>query len=255
MTSEATHPLRETYESLRDSVENTEARAAWLDADRRKANLSETYRTLKDDPRYTEEHKASQMWERYEKESEHIQAAGQKARDLLEKEAKGHEMMALPHPKGENLHGVSTERLIAAQNEASRIARKLDRLENMSGPKSFKPAPSQVLKDEYAKGIEVGGVEGAARCKGVLMAADELGIPEEAFLDDLRTPEQHKRLDKARRALFMAQHIGSHIPEPPLRRRPGASQGMGTYGAGNKLILPKSRTKPTAKSPPGWISR
>ena len=247
--------VQPTYEQVRDSVENNEARAAWLDADRRKANLSETYRTLKDDVRYTEEHKANQMWERYERESEHIQAAVTKARELLEKEARGHEMMALPHPKGENLHSVSTERLIAAQNEASRIARKLDRLESMSGPKSFKPSTSQVLKDEYARGIEVGGVEGAARCKGVLMAADELGISEEAFLDDLRTPEQHERLDKARRALWRAQHIGSHIPEPPLKRRPGASQGMGTYGAGNKLILPRNKTTHTVKNPPAWLKR
>jgi hypothetical protein len=81
-------PIRETYESLRDSVENAEARAAWLDHDRRLQALRQTYSTLKDDPRYTEEHKATQMWERYERESEHIQAAGKKAKELLEKRPK-----------------------------------------------------------------------------------------------------------------------------------------------------------------------
>ena len=45
------HPIRETYEGLRDSVENTEARAAWNDRDRREALLTDTYGTLKDDPR------------------------------------------------------------------------------------------------------------------------------------------------------------------------------------------------------------
>jgi hypothetical protein len=32
-----THPVSESYESLRDSVENVEACAAWNDADRRTA--------------------------------------------------------------------------------------------------------------------------------------------------------------------------------------------------------------------------
>jgi len=181
MTSEAT-PIRESYEQLRDSVENTEARAAWLDHDRRLQLLRQTYNSLKDDPRYTEEHKANQMWETYQQQSAHIQAAGEKARELLEKEARGYEMIALPHPKGENLHSISTERLIAAQNEASRISRKLERLEKAKGPKNLKPPTAQILKDEYARGMEVGGVEGSAICKGVLMAADELGISEEQFL-------------------------------------------------------------------------
>ncbi len=242
--------LQPTYEQLRGSAENNEARAAWTEHDRRKANLEGTYRTLKDDPRYTEEHKASQMWAAYERESEHIRTAGEKARTLLEKEARGYEMMALPRPKGENMHSISTERLIAAQNEASRIARKLDRLESAKGPEGFKPSTSRVLRDEYARGIEIGGTEGAARCKGVLMAAEELGVSEEEFLDDLRTPEQHEQLDKARRALWMAQHIGSSIPEPPLKRPGGAGGPSGT----GKLFLPRN-DRPQTKLPPSWLRR
>jgi hypothetical protein len=63
------------------------------------------------------------MWAAYDKQSVHIQAAAIKARELLEKEAKGHEMMSVPRPKGENIFGLSTEKLIAAQNEAARIVR------------------------------------------------------------------------------------------------------------------------------------
>jgi hypothetical protein len=241
-------PIRESYEQLRDSVENTEARAAWMDHDRRLQALRQTYNTLKDDPRYTEEHKASQMWETYEKQSEHIQAAAQKAKELLEKEARGHEMMALPHPKGENLHSISSaERLIAAQNEASRIARKLERLEKAKGPKNLKPPTARVLKDEYARGIEVGGVEGAAICKGALMAADELGVSEEEFLDPLRTPEQHEFLDKAWRARLRAQHIGGSIPEPPLAR-------PGTPGSPSrdKVFIPRNRSLQPKRAPSWW---
>jgi hypothetical protein len=144
--------VQPTYEQLRDSVENAEARAAWLDHDRRRANLSETYRTLKDDPRYTEAHKSEQIWEAYSRESEHIQAAGEKARELLEREAKGHEMMSVPRPKGENIFNLSTEKLLAAQNEAARIVRKTQRRQSAPGP--FKPNTAGVLREEYARGIE-----------------------------------------------------------------------------------------------------
>lgn len=61
--------MTESYEQLRDSVENSEARAAWLDRDRRLSAFTETYRTLGDDPRFTEGHKASQMWAAYDRES------------------------------------------------------------------------------------------------------------------------------------------------------------------------------------------
>jgi hypothetical protein len=156
-------------------------------------------------------------------------------------------MMALPHPKGENLHSISTERLIAAQNEASRIARKLDRLEKVTGPKNLKPPTARILKDEYARGIEVGGVEGSAICKGVLMAADELGVSEEEFLDDLRTPEQHERLDKAWRARSRAQHIGGSIPEPPLAR-PGNPEAPSR----DKLFIPRNRPVQIKREAPYW---
>jgi hypothetical protein len=233
MSEQLRYPVSETYESLRESVENNEARAAWNDADRRQAALIETYRSLKADARYTEEHKASQMWAAYERESTHIQAAGEKARELLEKEARGHEMMSVPRPHGERVTNLSTERLIASQNEAARIVRKTQRLQNTPSP--FKPNTADVLRDEYARGIEAGGVEGVAICKGALMAADELGISEEEFLNSLRTPEQLAALDKARRCRTMAQSIGKRIPEPPLRRPLDSTPGPG------KLFIPRKR--------------
>jgi hypothetical protein len=244
-----TYGVSESYEALRDSVTNAEARAAWLDHDRRQANLSETYRTLKDDVRYTEEHKASQMWAAYERESEHIQAAGQKDRELLERDAKGHEMMSTPRPKGENIFNISTEKLLAAQNEAARIARKTQRRQDAPGP--FKPNTADVLRDEYARGIESGGVEGLTICKGALMAADEFGISAEEFLNDLRTPEQLEALDKARRARTMAQSIGKGIPKPPLKRPVDSTPS----GARDKLFIPRGRPAHTTNPVSHWIRR
>jgi hypothetical protein len=155
--------MTESYEQLRESVPNNEARAAWLDHDRRQAYLAEAYRSLKDDPRYTEEHKASEMWAAYERESARIKAAGEKARELLEQDAKGRETMAMPRPKGENVTNLSVERLLASQNEAARIVRKTQRLQSAPGP--FKQNTADVLKEEYSHGMEAGGAEGVAICK------------------------------------------------------------------------------------------
>ena len=249
MTSEATYSWSESYEQLRESVPNNEARAAWLDHDRRQAYLAETYRSLKNDPRYTVEHKASEMWAAYERESRRIQAAGEKARELLERDAKGRETMAMPRPKGENITNLSTERLLAAQNEAARIIRKTQRLQNVPGP--FKQNTADVLREEYAHGMAASGVEGVAICKGALMAAGELGISEDEFLNGLRTPEQLEELDKARRFRRMAQSIGKSIPEPPLTH---PVTGQPSTGPG-KLFIPRGRAQHTVNPVSHWIRR
>jgi hypothetical protein len=244
-------PVHESYEGLRESVENTEAKAAWKDADRRREHLSQTYRTLSEDPRFTSEHKASQLWEAYEEQSAHIQAAGEKARSLLEKEAKGHEMMSVPRPKGENIFNLSAERLLASQNEAGRIVRKMQRLQDASSAGPFKPNTADLLREEYARGIEAGGIEGVAICKGALMAADELGISEDAFLNDLRTPEQLAMLERAERARRMAFSIPTSIPEPPLKR----PREQPASGSPTKLFIPRDRPAHTKKPPPSWLRR
>ncbi len=243
------YSVSESYEQLREPVLNNEARAAWLDHDRRQANLAETYRSLKDDSRYTEEHKAAEMWGAYERESAIIRAAGEKARELLEKDAMGRETLAMPRPKGENVMNLSTEKLLAAQNESARIVRKTQRLQNAPGP--FKQNTADVLKEEYSHGMATGGVEGVAICKGALMAAGELGISEDEFLNGLRTPEQLEELDKARRYRRMAQSIGKSIPEPPL-----AHPATGRANTGpNKLFIPRGRATHTVNPISHWIRR
>jgi hypothetical protein len=247
MISETTYG--ESYETLRDSVENSEARAAWRDHDRRQANLVETYRSLKDDSRYTEEHKASEMWAAFERESGLIKAAGERARVLLVQDAKGRETMAMPRPKGENVTNLSVERLLASQNEAVRIVRKTQRLQSAPGP--FKQNTADVLKEEYAHGMEAGGAEGVAICKGALMAAGELGISEDEFLNGLRTPEQLEELDKARRYRRMAQSIGKSILEPPLTHPATGGASLST-GPG-KLFIPRNRPAHTVNPISHWI--
>jgi len=110
-------PITESYEQLQNSVENNDARAAWKYADARSRDLVESYRALKDDPRYTPEHKAEQAWAAYEKTGHQIKTSKEKARELLEKEATYNEEMSIPRPRGESLKVGSAERLLAGLGE------------------------------------------------------------------------------------------------------------------------------------------
>src|SRR5829696_3365573 len=172
----------ESYEQMQESVPNTEARAAWKTADARTHQLSTLYRELKGDPRYTSTYKSEQAWQAYERALPHITEGRQRARTLLEKEAAHHEEMSTPRPKGELLRMSSETRLLAAQNQAARVVRMADRLEKRSdGNPIGKPSLSGLLAEEYARGLKTGGVEGASTCKGVLMAAEELGVDPDSF--------------------------------------------------------------------------
>ncbi len=153
---------------------------------------------------------------------------------MLEKEARYHEQMSLPRLKGELLLIGSPEKLLAAQNQAARVVRTVERHEKRAerapGPFGGRPKTA-LLQEEYARGLEVGGVEGALVCKGTLMAAEELGISPDSFLGDLRTSQQVEELQRAQRCRLMAQSMTSKVPEPPFKKphsgRLGEPQSQG----------------------------
>lgn len=238
--------MSETYEQLRDSVTDNETRAAWRQHDRRRETLTSLYRELKDDPRYTAEYKAEMAWEAFEDAKSKIAADREKALGGLEKEARGLEMMAMPRPKGETLAAKSPEQLLAAQNEAGRIVRKVERLQNATGP--LNPNAAAVLREEYVRGMDLRGIEGVAICQGTLRAADELGIPH-SFLDDLRTQEQMGLLGQAQRYRRMSQSIGKRVPEPPFPRPGSAKAARLADGGPTHLFVPRARGQQIAKGP------
>ena len=212
--------MTETYEQLRDSATG-EAGAAWKAADQEESNLRALYQELREDPRYTEAHKAQQAWERYEDAKERIAASKAKARELLEKQAHSAERSSVPFPAGEGIITSDTQKLLASQNEASRIIRTLDRLDRGKGP--LTQDRTEILKQEYGRGMETGGVQGGAICRGVLSACDELGVDVNAVVDGFRKDRHREALERSRHASQLVQYIGKRVPEPPFRR-PGSAQ-------------------------------
>jgi len=208
--------MAESYEQLRDSSSG-QIGDAWKRADRMESELRGYYRQLKEDPRYTEEHKAVQAWQRYDRDAEKITTARERSRNLLEDSARAYQRQSLPFPDGQGAITTDNDRIIMTQNEASRIVRKVDRLVSSArGP--MKPDRVGILRSEYEKGLEIGGPMGGAICRAVISAADEYGVDEDSIVDSFRS-ERHKGLvESAQRNAIMLQSIGKAIPEPPFKR-------------------------------------
>jgi hypothetical protein len=222
--------MTDTYESLRESVGGT-AGEAWRAADRAEANLRSLYQELKDDPRYTEEHKAATAWERYEATKDKITADKEKARELLQKQLRSAERLSVPLPGSEAVNTTDTDKLLASQNEATRLVRRIDRLEaGAKGP--FKPDRVNVLKEQYQRGLEVGGVQGGAICRGVLLACEELGVDTNAVVDPFRKQTHRDSLEHAQHVERLLFTVGGKPPEPPFPRpgRTRSPKDVGTYG-------------------------
>jgi hypothetical protein len=222
----------EPYEQLRDSASG-EAGVAWQAADKENERLRNLYQSLQEDERYTLEHKSAVAWEAFEDAREKIASNAAKAKAALEQQAKAAERLALPFPDGEGPRTSDKEKLLLSQGESLRVIRKIDRLISQEGP--FKHNLPAVLKQEYERGLEVGGALGGAICRGVLSAADELSIDPDSVVDDFRKERHRESLERAERSLFLANHVSNSVPEPPFKRPtdigPSLSVASPTNGA------------------------
>ena len=130
---------------------------------------------------------------------------------------------------------IDPNKLLASQNEATRIIRKLDRLE-AKGKGPFKPDRTEVLKAEYQRGLETGGMQGGAICRVVLAIADELGIDTNDIVDGFRKPRHCESLERAQHAARLSQLIGKQVSEPPFlrpgRRGRGSDDSRPLYSPG-----------------------
>jgi hypothetical protein len=229
--------MRGAYEELRDSATG-EAGAAWKAADLEEGNLRALYQELKKDPRFSDEHKAEQAWAKYEATREKIASGKAKAKELLERQARTGERFSIPMPQGELPTTTDTTKLVASQNEASRVVRKLDRIDNGKGG-PLKPDRTEILRQEYAKGLEIGGIQGGAICRGVLAAADELGVDADSVVDPFREERHRESLERAQHASRLMDLISSNVPEPPFARPGQRRRGSEPRRRNNALLIPK----------------
>ena len=203
--------MTETYESIRDhsDIVPRDVRVAWIEADQAERMLRGQYETLAEDTDLNDEAKARRASEIYEGRREVVERKKQAAKDALIKASKSAVKSSIPRPSGEATSSVDPTKLLLDQNEANRIVRTVERRGD-KGP--FSQSSSEYLKQEYERGLEIGGVEGGAICRGALRAAQELGAGGEWLP---RNDRQRELLDNARRLEHYAGLIATDAPKPP----------------------------------------
>jgi hypothetical protein len=162
-----------SYEQIRDSAP-TEARNSWVSADREEESLQRFYRDLRDSDVYSEAEKSRQAWAQYEKTKESITQKKERAKEQLESSIRSAGLQSLPFPSGEGPITSSMDKILAGQNEAARIRSRLDRASGQASP--FRSSPTNLLREEYKKGLDTGGVLGGAIRRGVISTAEDYGI-------------------------------------------------------------------------------
>ena len=128
--------------------------------------------------------------------------------------------------------------------------RKIDRIDNSGKGGPLKPDRLDVLRQEYACALETGGAEGAIVCRGVLSAADELGIDADSVVDGFRRDRHRESLERGEQAARLAQTIGGRVPWPPFSR-PGTSRGRGSDPPNRSGAVLVPRDRPAVAKPGG----
>jgi hypothetical protein len=227
--------MTEKYEDIRNhsDIIPRDTRVEWIEADQAEGMLRYQYDRLAQDGDLTDEARARRAGELYERHRERIERKKKAARDALAKAAKSAEKGPVPRPPGEGLSSTDPTKLLLDKNEAGRIVRTVERRKGQAGP--FRQDTGDLLRQEYARGLEIGGVEGGSICRGVLRASQELGVGDD-WLDSLRNDRQRESLDDARRLEYYAGLISVKAPEPPKSLRKSSGRG----GGPTPLLVPAS---------------
>jgi hypothetical protein len=256
--SEAVNPR---YETLRDNLPAGEGAVGtlWRDADRFADYLRETYQNLGSDETLSEEGRYQKAQEAYQRTQGRIAQSLKGAREKAAGEAKAAREASIPMPDGRTLASSSikdTTELLAVQQETSAI---LSRAESRRAklPKGMGVGAniaSDVLRESYRQAMERGGVEGAVRAKAALRAGEALGVGADEIVGPYREERHYEAAERARRMELVAATIPTErsIPRPPFTKAAGSPQGVGTYGAGNKLVIPRKRGQMLKRTRPSW---
>jgi len=247
--------------SAASAGEGAEALAREASVARR--NLIREYEHLDSDERFTEEHRIGAAWKAYDKAKPVIEEKAHAARESLLKSADYFERSSIPFPGGQDIRTQSVELLSLTQGERARIVERLA-YENptiarmkAAGKKTPKEAkPSDILREEYAHGLDVGGPQGGAICRATIQIAQDRGIEVHSLVDEHRRNWQRTHLQNAQEARIQASNIYTRVPLPNYPR-PGGIKSLEEASAGKQrsaLGLKRKGATAAAQKPrrPHW---
>src|SRR5215203_3647013 len=216
-------------------------------------NLIREYEHLAELEHYTDEYRAERAWEAYDKAKPVIEDNARKVREQLLKSAEHYERMSIPFPSGQESRTDDVAVLGLTQHERSRIMARLDSPGAKEKPRNRKPGeydedkivlgkdpredPSMydTLREEYARGMKLGGVQGAAVCRAALqIAEDEGGV--DAVVGEHRSEYEQDYLRMANDARVQAHNIYTRVPLP-VYPRPGGARNPGEAGSRSRSAL------------------
>ena len=208
-----------TYENARDAspVVPDAVRRTWQAADREEQLLRQQVDALLNDETLVPEVKAERARELYESKSNAIAEKRQQTREALLKAADAAYRASIPVYSGQALAPADTNALLADQNEAARIVRTVKSKEEKSGPYGFRA--TDYVREEYARALAAGGIEGGSILRGCIRASEELGLDIEDVLSGVRSERHREYVDKSRRLAHFADMLSTKVPELPRRTR------------------------------------
>jgi len=229
-------------------------------------DLLRQYESLNGDEKYSDEHKATAAWQAYDKSKPLIEEKAKSAREKLLKSADEYEMSSIPFPGGQSLRTNSVELLSLTQGERARIVERLGyeppniarmKAAGKNVPASAEARPANVLREEYARGLDIGGVQGGAICRAVISLAEDRGMSVDDIVDEHRRDWQRQRLQSAQDARIQARSVYSRVPLPGYKR-PGGAKSPEEARAGKRRTpfgMPKKASSAIQKKgrrKPNW---
>jgi hypothetical protein len=230
-------------------------------------DLIRQYESLDSDERYTDEHRASRAWEAYDKAKGTIESKASAAREKLLESAEDLERSSIPFPGGQSLRTDDVQLLALSQGERSRIVERLGyehpsiarmKAAGKNVPTSSEDRPASVLREEYARGLDIGGPQGGAICRAVIGLAEDRGMNVDDIVDEHRREWQRDYLQNAQQARIQARSVYSRVPLPSTPR-PGGAKSLEESRAGKRRTpfgaIKKASSGPTfpkRKKRPSW---
>jgi hypothetical protein len=208
-------------------------------------DLIRQYESLDNDERYTDEHRATAAWQAYDKSKPLIEQKANAAREKLLKSADEYELSSIPLPGGQSLRTNNVELLSLTQGERARIVERLSyeppniarmKAAGKNVPASAENKPANVLREEYARGLDIGGPQGGAICRAVVGLAEDRGMRVDDIVDEHRRDWQRTYLQNAQDARIQARSVYSRVPLPSSPR-PGGAKSPEEARAGKRRTL------------------
>jgi hypothetical protein len=248
-TSEANQDGGEltSYQRVRDEHPALPAavRSQWKSVDNEEQRLRQEVEATLDNSDLVGEVRAAKAKELFESRASSLHEKRQQVRESLERASEVAYKSSIPIWLGMTLQAPDTQSLIADQQASGRLVRIATSKAQKAGKLGFSVAG--YLTEQYQEGMHIQGPAGASLVRATLMAAEELGIPQEDILRYVRQPRHEEYLDKSRQLEYMASMHTRYAPEMPKRiknriRRLASgstntpSAAVGTYQSSAALV-------------------